>query len=288
MLPAGPVLDEIAANLLKQGEDDMDEILRSLNLSYWSIATKTNWMHMRRRATVNFASADATENTMVFPADVIRIYDAWDSDGKDQFFQGQWGRTERDDQDQDDRLRWFYHEPVRTPLLSTDTVSLTKGNTTFTMTPAWSATYVGEYIRFGSEMGWYALTADKTFTPAYNGAGGDNMHAEIRPVGTPTVSIRNREGDFEAKTVYFYYWAYPQPICNSYDMILLPDTKCLELATMLRVLGEKDHKRQMIASWQERANKALSDAISLNPNPVSPRAPLSRLGRQVTMGKWVR
>jgi hypothetical protein len=86
--------------------------------------------------------------------------------------------------------------------------------------------------------------------------------------------------------VIVYYWRYPKPLCNRYDMVLLPHSRALELLTMIRVLGEKDKKRSIIPIWQEQYKEALGHAMSLNPDPISPRRPLDRSGRELVFGKW--
>lgn len=280
IMTAGYLWAEVQKALRLYGNDDMTSIQQSSNMAYFHLYGLRSWVQGRRKASINFASHDSN-NAMVLPSDLAGIDAVWSSEY--QFFPSEWSRAEKDTSEDDATHRFFYTEPVSDALAIIPSISIVNGANTFSG-GTWDASYIGEYFRIASELGIYKFTAERTFTPRWYGpdiSGAPTDVIQVRPAGTKMFSIVDDTGAFVESTVTMYYWAYPVPLYQECQPILLPDFKALELLTIINVLGLKDRKEAIADRYRIEYDKALSIMESLNPEFQSPHRPLDRYGDQI-------
>jgi hypothetical protein len=149
----------------------------------------------------------------------------------------------------------------------------------------WLASYIGEYMQIGAEQGSYKLTAERTFTPRWYGpriAGTAMDYIQIRPPGTKRFSIVNDDGDFEENTVTVFYHCFPPPLYKDFQIVLLPSSKPLELLSLIKILGLKDKKENLVNVLRVEFERELAKMEALDPDFISPRVPMDRDGLQLS------
>jgi hypothetical protein len=168
-------------------------------------------------------------------------------------------------------------DPVKDPLALLQNISVVQGARVWT-SGTWDASYIGEYVRFGKELGVYKITTVNTFTPRYYGPALDRVNGHVRPAGTKKIAGVDDNGDRSGASVGLYYWAYPSPLYDEEQDILLPSSRPLELGTAIRMLTEKDRRDNAADRMRMEYVTALAEAKSMNPRQSSIAKPTNAKG----------
>jgi hypothetical protein len=188
---------------------------------------------------------------------MVNIEAVYDSANHNEYIPGvQWGCSTR--------RTWFFEESVQDALALLTRVSVTSKTGVWTG-GVWSAAYIGEYIRFGQEPGIHKITAENTFTPRYYGPNLSNVTGIIRPAGTRRLAATDTTGTRDGSAVDVHYWAYPSPLYDEEQDIMLPASKPLELATIIRMMGSKDKREFAADRYRNEFREALDQAKAMNP-----------------------
>lgn len=283
---AGYLFQEVQAALRLYGVSDLQQIQASANMSYQHLALLRSWLPLRRKTTISFASADAN-NSMLLPADLAGVDAVWEgSTHHHEYKASDQSYAENSSNHSDDRTyRWFYTQPETDAYAILTGVTMEQSANIFTC-DNWLASYIGEYVQIGNELGLYKLTAANTISPRWYGprlGGSPTDVMQVRPAGTKRFSICDYDGRFEPNTtVTLYYWVQPTPLYLPNQPILLPDYKPLELLTLIDVLGTKDRKNAVVEPFRLEYERALSKMESLNPDFMIPSVPQNRYGRRLS------
>jgi hypothetical protein len=282
---AGYLWQECQAALRLYGADDLNQIQMSANMAYSHLANLRSWAPLRRKITISFSSADANQSCLL-PGDLIGIDAVYDSNHRHEYLASDQAYSENTERREDDRtFKWFYTSPETDALAILTNVALQQSSNTFTA-PGWQASYIGEYMAVGNELGIYLLTGSQTFSPRWYGTqlnGSPTDVIQIRPAGTKRFSVRDYDGKFSAtSSVIVYYWAAPTPLYLPNQPILLPDYKPLELLTIINVLGLKDRKESVADNYRAEYDKALAKMEGMNPEFMTPNIPRDRYGHRLS------
>jgi hypothetical protein len=265
MITTGQVWDEIAS-VVGGGNDTLESMKRSCQMSYYQLIGLLSWEECRKKVSATLSAAAAT----LLPADMVNIEAVWDPTNEIEYFPGrQWGSIIRP--------TWFTLDPV------TDALALLSGITVNSLANVWTggtwdASYIGEYIRFGKEPGIYKITAENAFTPRYYGPKLDRVTGHIRPAKTKQVACVDDGGDRVSGAMDIYYWAYPSPLYDESQDIMLPASRPLELQTLIRMLGTKDRRENAADRYRDEYREALEQMKAMNPRFTQPGEPTNRIG----------
>mgnify|MGYP003645050460 CR=1 FL=1 len=275
MIPLGEIIAEVEGILRKSGGAGRESICRSINLVVADMVAQHPFAAFRRKTQVDFADRDTTDDSMVLPSPLCNVLSIWDEVNGIEYHQGGAGATSGDVRTQvwDARYRWYYSQPVITPILNAKEVGITPGSATFTLSSTtFLAAWIGEYAQFGSEPSLYELTADKTIESGFNGK--ENLTAgwvKIRPAGTRRFSIVDNTNVASGSIVQVHWWRRPIGYWRDEDLIPLPMSRAIELATAIKVLGEKDRKRLSAQDWQVEYQTRWGEMLSADPPLHFPR-----------------
>lgn len=266
MITAGNVWDEIASVLHDTGNDTLESMKRSCQLSYYYLIGLLPWEACRRKLS---ATLSATESYLL-PADMVGIESVYDSTNEIEYFPGtKWGSIIRP--------TWFYIDPVEDALALLTNIGVESLAGKWT-NGTWAASYIGEYIRFGKEPGVYKITAENTFTPRYYGPRIGTATGHVRPAGTRKIACVDDNGDRVSGAMDIYYWAYPVPLYDESQDIILPASRPLELQTLIRMLGTKDRRESAADRYRDEYKDALISMKAMNPRFTQPKEPVNRTG----------
>lgn len=266
MTSAGQIWDEVVSTIRLKDKDTMADIKKSCQLAYYGIWGLLAWEAGRRKLS---ATLSATASYLL-PADLVGIESVWDSANDIPYWPGvQWGDTIRP--------TWYYRDAVEDSLALLQSVTVASLSNTWSG-GTWVASYIGEYIRFGKEPGLYKITAENTFTPRYYGPRLDRVIGTIQPAGTRKLACVDDENDRVSGAMDIYYWAYPPPLYDESQDILLPASRPLELATLIRMMGTKDRRENAADRYREEYKEVLGEMKAMNPRFVQPKEPVNRMG----------
>lgn len=242
-------------------EEDRKLVKKFVNKFYFSICREVYIRELGRRITVNLADSSYSSGMWLKSnmADILQV-----SDVEDGF---EYVHRDRAAVDTDEVLyRYYDYVPSGGALAIGSDAEVKKNGTTFTS--ALAADHTGQYIKFGGELGFYLLSAAKTFSPAYKGDNLTNADYVIRPEDTrKLVCIDNESDEITDVSVYVDYWEYPMPLYRDTDMPLFASTRALELMVMreaMIVIG----KRTLTANaYMNEIESAMAELIKLNPRP---------------------
>lgn len=269
MITAGYVWEEIASVLQDSGNDTLESMKRSCQIAYYHLVSLLPWEACRRKLS---ATLSATESYLL-PADMVGVEAVYDSANEVEYIPGaRWGEIIRP--------TWNYLDPVEDALVILQGISIESMANKWTG-GTWSASYIGEYIRFGKEPGIYKITAENTFTPRYYGPKIDRTTGTIRPIGTRKLACTDDAGDRVSGAMDIYYWAYPPPLYDESQDIVLPASRPLELQTLVRMLGTKSRRENAADRYREEYREALAEMKAMNPRFTQPKAPANRTGGSV-------
>jgi len=264
MIPAGQVVEDVLVHSNHKADAEMIErVWRILQKNYFHLCKKWSWKALRRRTELDF-TADSDDTGIYLPANLFGIDMVRDQTDDKEFMPRDYsGALEPDDWG----YRYYTYAPSQTDAFAKNDLVLAPsedtGTNTFASSDLGSEDYTGDYIRFGSELGYYLLTDATEFTPYYFGPELNQERYIIRPKETEKmVIVDSAENNLTDRTVEVYYWEAPQPLYRDYDMIVLPLSKPLELMT-IREVPECKARRPVS---QQEIDSAVKEALALNPD----------------------
>ena len=279
MITTGELRDDVLRALRRtNSEDDKNMVMRFINRFYFSICRSIPIKELRRRITVDLSSATYSSGMWLKSnmADILRVVDVTD--------EFEYVPRDRASINADETSNRFYdYIPSGDALFTGSDAEVLQGRTTFTSSSL-TADHTGEYVKFGSEPGFYLLSAINTFSPTY---WGETLHESdfvIRPVGTRKLVCLDAENDeITDLSVYVDYWELPPPLYKDTDVPLLPSTRALELMVMkeaMIIIG----KRQLSAnSFDKDIKDAMIELSKLNPPPETILRPRDNQNATFTM-----
>ena len=237
MLPRKTIVDNICEPLNRQAVKAFrDRVERILNQVYFELASDHSWQQLRRKTELDFTAAVSTGDIGLWlPGDLLGIDRVWDEDNEVEFFPRD--RSDIELPLEDDYRFFLYSTAVEAEFQADDAI-VEQGGTTFTSDAldADGTDYTDEYVKFGTELGLYKLTAAKTFTPTYHGPAQDLQHFEIRPRSTQKLVLVDPDQEcLIDRTVNVHYWQAPQPLYRDEDVSILPRDTILELLVLRRL-----------------------------------------------------
>jgi len=266
MISFGELQDDVLRALRRtNSEEDRETVKRYANRFYFSICRAIPIKELRRRVEIDLSSADYSDG-MWLKANMADILGVWDVD--DEFPYVHRDRTTIDSKEY--AYRYYDYIPTDGVLASGDDAEVPKGSSSFTA-DSLTDDHTGEYIKFGSEPGFYLLTAAKSFSPVYYGKKLEGADYVIRPMGTRKIVCIDSENDeITDRSINVDYWEFPPPMYNDSDVPLLPSTRALELMVMkdaMAIIG----KRSLTANTFDRdIEAAMSELRKLCPPPSAP------------------
>jgi len=266
MIAAGMVWEEVAKLIRDPSKGTMIDIKNSCMMAYYDIWGKHPWHAGRESMSVTLSATAG----VLLPADMAGIEHVYDSTDDVDYIPGAaWGGHVCP--------TWFLTDPV------VDALALLLNVTVESLANAWAdgtwvAAYIGEYIRFGKEPGIYKITAENTFTPRYYGPRMDSVTGVVRPAGTKKIAAFDDDNTRSGEVVDVHYWRYPPPLYDDSQDILLPSSRPLELATAIRMMGEKDRRETAADRLRAEYTSALEDAKSMNPRYMRPSKAVNQSG----------
>jgi hypothetical protein len=266
MITAGYIWDSIQNLVRLHGNDDLDDIKNQCQLAYYDIWGQHPWYAGRAKSSITFS---ATAGALL-PGDLCGIEQVYDSSNEYDYYPG----SEAGDHE---LHTWFYTDPVTDALAILTNINVESLANTWTG-GTWSASYIGEYVRFGKEPGVYLITAENTFTPRYYGPRLNLVKAMIRPAGTKKIAAYDEDNDRVGAALDVYYWKYPAPLYDETQDILLPSARVLELGTAIRMLGEKDRRDNAADRMRTEYYSALEMAKAMNPRIIRAHKPVNAQG----------
>lgn len=295
MNPLGQVVQNIA-EALRQASDPnaIPRIKRTLNAVAHDYAELESWYTLRKSLTISFADDADANNSVLLPANLAGIDGIWDNAGNE-YHASERSRAQMDTIiKEDQRFRWFYTDQVTQPLVFQGVAQVKKDASLFTCTPdlTWNADWNGEYVSFGNDPGYYLLTGDKTFSPAYRGEALNKVYFSIRPEGTKRISLSDCNGAYTGAEITIFYWTYPDALWNDSQRLPFPHSRAIELETMIRELGTKDKREAAADRYRDELHGgpnnpggAMAIMRSLNRKFQSPIPPRNSQGQRVIFGK---
>jgi hypothetical protein len=251
---------------MRRSNEEADRKLckKFVNKFYFGICRAVYIKELGRRITVDLSSA-LYSSGMWLKSNMADILQVLDVDDGFEYVHRDRAAVGGDDP----TYRYYDYVPSDGALATGSDLAVRKDGTTFES--ALAADHTGQYIKFGGELGFYLLTAVKTFTPAYKG---DNLQGQdyvIRPEDTrKLVCINSQQEEITDRSVYVDYWQYPMPLYRDTDMPILASTRALELMVMreaMIVIG----KRTLAANaYENEIEAAMKELIKLNPRPNKP------------------
>ena len=247
-------------------ENDRKSVEKYVNKFYFEICEIMPIPDLRREIELDLADSDSGVWLPSNLAGVLRVVDI--EDGFDYL-----NRDRAMIESIENAYRYYTYVPDDEPLQVGEDLSITKGNSTFSAASI-TEDHTGEYIKFGSELGFYLLKASATFSPRYYGPTLNDETYVVRPNRTRKIVCLDKSGEEETgRTVMVHYWIYPNTMYLKTDVPVLPSTRALELMVMkeaLVVLG----KRQLSAgTYNNDIDDAMKSLRKLCPMPtISDRA----------------
>ena len=270
----------------RQGDEAI--LAKIVQRHYYALCGRTWWQSLRNKVTLTMTGSTSGQ---MLPADLIGILAVIGSDGSP------YEAVARVEAGYANGFRsWLY---VETPTASLDVIvpsdpttgGVTVGENGSSFSGATlGGTRTGEYIRFGQEPGVYKLTGAASFTPAYRGAALSNVPAVVRPSSTRFLNITQNQS-LAADTVTVYYWAYPEPLYQTWQEIMLPATRALELMCIIDLVGGQERMRGQADAFRSELEHpvtrvgAYQDMLALDPQFNAPSQPMNRDRQRFMFGR---
>lgn len=271
-------------------EGDLDAIKRIAQKHYYNLCELTDWQSLRRSIPLIFAATETDGHYL--PSDLINVTGVVSEvsgseepyrhcDPGQRFIVG--GAS-----------KWFHPSVAVTPLDSLipsgpiGGASIIENASSFTATLGGDRT--GEYVRFDTHAGFHKITSASTsapaITPAWRGPTISNRPCFVRPPNTRKLVIVDAAGDLAADTVTVNYWAYPEPLFQDWQPIMLPSTRPLELLCIIEILSNTERKQRQAEFFRAEYNDiALPNMLAMNPKSLPPAIPRGRNGQAAFMGR---
>jgi hypothetical protein len=282
MIPCGLVVNDVAKAL--SADDDKELMIRiwdRLQFEWFRVCAEWSWDFLRcPPVSLDFSAATATG--LWLPSDLMGIDQVWDDTNSTEFFEV--GRA--DAQADEWGERFYRYKPSRAPLFEGTDLILAKGGTTFTSAAltADGETVTSEYVKFGSEPGFYQISNTATpfaFTPTYRGPRMARENFIIRPWESSErmVLIDKDEDELLDRTVSVYYWRAPVALYREEDPVPMYMSQLLKLRTLRGIHEARDRapvSERMLAT-------ALSDAKKQNRKFRGVQSPRDKHGERFSI-----
>lgn len=273
------VADLIEQAIRLRDDDTRKLIRRSVQQAYYSFCEMRSWALLRKTMTLNFSSD--TGNGIILPADLIGIDLIMDSD-YNQFH----GRELGGIHEQEAIFRYAFRPGTVDPLyFARTTLDIDKGSTTLGLSAPLSADYAGDYVILDKQPGMYQLLNPTTIARPYLGEKIQKGSITVRPPGTKFISAWDESTEPYTGTATMFYWAYPPPLFDDAQIIMLPSIEALKLQVIVNNIGLWDNKERKADNYRAALQPAIDDMISKNPAFIPPRTPRDRTGRIIMMGR---
>lgn len=264
MIPAGQIVENVLrAALRTTSAEKRTEAWQLLNAAYFQLCREHPFSALRTYIDLNFAS---TDGGMWLPSDLFGVRRVYDNTNDIEFLP-----IDSSEVDPEEGGYRFYCKPGATEdLFFSEDCSIDHGGATFTCSEL-TDDHTGKQVTFGTELGYYTLTASKTITPTYYGPTIDSEEVRIRPKETQKmVIIDGSEDELDDRTVRVHYWKAPSPLYRDSDMPCIPHASVLELM-VLSVMPEARSRRPVSQQDVEEAKRQAKMANPDNPRPARPR-----------------
>lgn len=263
------------------------EVMRVLQGVYYDHIEMTDWVGLRRVTSLTFAGTETTGKQL--PANLVNVKNVACVTAGDE---RKYYPTNPENKLQvDGNYHWYFAatevEPIAEQKKGHSGLDVQEGSNKFT---GGAATWVDEYIKFGVQPGMYKITeysgGRTTFTPRYWGPRLDGEGYIVRPYNTRSMCILDREGEYDSGSINVWYWVYPPPLYQDHEMPLLPDTRALELAMWIDLIGPLEKRQAEAREYRdEYENSALPGLLSKNPSFCMPVIPRDRRGQRIRFGR---
>ena len=274
---AGDIIDNVLTLCRRSGsESDRTRYWKLLNTIYFRLCRKYSWVSLRDKVTLDFSSMIGIEGLQL-PSNLFGIDSVYDTAQGFEYY-----HRDRNYPNVDEKLYRFYtYKPEYEDLFFSDDATVNQDENTFTC-DSLATDYTGEYVRFGTDLGFYKLTAEKTFSPTYRGSNLGEVDIRIRPCETENIlTIDFSDTIMTENKVDVYYWKAPLPLHRDSDPILLPGGKILEIM-LLRELPEAKSYRPVSDS---EIDKTLASTLDMNPEFSQNRMSRDRTGNIFTFSR---
>lgn len=264
MITAGALWEELFSAMEAVDADKKIRIKRVLNLAYYDIIGKLSWEKCRRTKSLSFVG-----NPLWLPANMAGIDGIRDSDGNEYAFREAGQLSDLDDA----KRRAYVSSVCQDPLVSQRGVSVDKDGTALTFSPVLSDDYTGEWITFAGQLGAYLLDGAATLDERWRGDNLDTVRFQIRPEGQKQLQLIDESGDELTADVTLDYWAFPTPLLDENQIILLPSTRALYVAALIRLKGLEQMDEMVADRYRGEYENAMRDMQDRNPayqGPVFP------------------
>lgn len=287
MIAAGELIALVQAMVDDRSAECKRDIRDYLNQVYLSEAASRPWSTL-----IQYVAAQGT----ILPADLVTF--VYVEDNKDYLY----FPISRYQQYFSQRLfNYFQNPPPCTPLATGDDMATTMNSVTVTAAgAAFTAAMIGEYVRIGTNSGFYKIAAvpgattltlaDKfrgaDWTAAATPASLTAQHYEIRPTGTKQLALVNEQGDaITTATLKIWYLRRPLPILNDYDAIELPGTCNWIFAGVCKQMLRQT--KYNIDALREAPDFDLERAKATNGDPLPEKfvVPRDRFGQRNAYGR---
>jgi hypothetical protein len=246
-------------------------VKKLINAKYFDLCSEVSIRKLRDKLTLDFTTS--TDAGLWLPSDLVGIDMVKDEDDVE-FYE----RDRSDIESSEYGFRYYRYKGSSDPLVSGDDVIIDQDSSSFTSVTvsayiALGNTVLNQYIRFGSEMGFYKITNNAspfTIAPAYHGPFQDGKPFRIRTEEDERmVIIDNSEAILKDRSIDVYFWKAPQPLYRDSDIILLPSTMVLQL----QVLRELPEAKALRPVSQGEIDDEKAKMIKLNPTFVRLNSP---------------
>ena len=281
MAQVGEILEFVYGDLSLDDDPTKQAAFRALRSAIRKVAGAHPWQHLRRSQSVA-ATEDDTAGALLRP-DIVNVIDPL-YDGNDNIYIR---TSERDNNLHTDCYWWAFDDVAITPVKQVATgCTISEGATTFTFA-AWLASYIGEYVQFGAEPGYYYLSDTKEISTTYWGPRIGNGAITIRPETCRRLSLYDGNMDRLDATVTVHFWIYPAPIYHDWQTV--PDhwVELLKYAILAETKGHTVDKKLLGAARaiRDQYDTELSEAIIQDPAPPPMQVPRDNRGKVRTFGR---
>lgn len=245
-------------------DKDFASVVKNLiNIKYFALCKEFSVRDLRDKVTLDFTTA--TDDGLWLPSDLFGIDCVRDEDDEE-FIER--GRSELEDDE--DTYRYYRYKGSDNPLLSGEDLTIDEGASSFTSATLDAYIAAGgavddEYIRIGTEPGYYQITSETSpyaISPTYRGPSQDEVEFRIRPEEDERmILIDPDETILKDRSMDIYYWKAPKPLYRDSDFVLLPDTMALQLV----VLRELPEAKALRPVSQQEIEDEKAKMIKLNP-----------------------
>ena len=275
MITRGEIVSTTLRALRRGGsEEDKKTVESFVNKFYFELCALVSVSALRRRATVDLSSTDYSSG-MWLKANMSGLYRVQDVDDGFDYI-----NRDRAVVTPDENAYLFYsYVPSSDPAFVGSDGYLQNNALVFT-SDSLTTDYTGDYIKFGSEPGYYLLSAIKTFSPTYWGDNMDSGSFVIRPRGTQKLICLDQDGDeITDRSVYVDYCEYPPPLYLDIDVPLLPSSRALELQVMKEAMIVIGKRQSAGNALDKEIEKAVNELKKLSPPPQAPSVARDRFNK---------